>query len=158
MYPSKFVTKEDIKKNKELCKKYRWLKPFNYKTGKLSKDYDYSYTWLDQMEEGWRIAFGEKFCEDVDKCVRHLGFFGRRKFRIIDMKEKFGMLVVTVSNLTEELDKVLEKYEQLSSVVCYKCGKPATKISTGYILPYCDDCADPKLKYKKLIKDNSYYW
>lgn len=33
---------------------------------------------------------------------------------------------------------------------CIVCGRPATKISTGYISPYCDDC------YQQYYKDKPY--
>ena len=34
----------------------------------------------------------------------------------------------------------VDKYENLSYHTCINCGKPATKISTGWICPYCDNC------------------
>ena len=35
---------------------------------------------------------------------------------------------------------IIHKYEQISAKTCGVCGKPATKISKGWIYPYCDDC------------------
>ena len=38
------------------------------------------------------------------------------------------------------MEKIIPKYEELSYHTCINCGKPATKRSTGWICPYCDDC------------------
>jgi hypothetical protein len=36
--------------------------------------------------------------------------------------------------------QLLLQYEDISYHTCIDCGKPATKLSGGYILPFCDDC------------------
>ena len=51
--------------NKQLVKKYPFLLPRNRWTGKVPKEYDYSYTELDDMPDGWRKAFGEQMCEEI---------------------------------------------------------------------------------------------
>ena len=38
------------------------------------------------------------------------------------------------------MQQFIAKYEDLSYKTCISCGKPATKISKGWISPYCDDC------------------
>ena len=43
-------------------------------------------------------------------------------------------------SFTLEIFEIIEKYENLSYHTCINCGKPATKISTGWICPYCDNC------------------
>jgi hypothetical protein len=45
---------------------------------------------------------------------------------------------------TEEGYKVIKKYARLSEVTCIRCGQPATKISSGWISPYCDEHFDEK--------------
>ena len=40
---------------------------------------------------------------------------------------------------------------------CIVCGKPATKMSTGWISPYCDDCVNPNRKYTKIGEDPFVY-
>ena len=45
-----------------------------------------------------------------------------------------------------KVDDIVEKYTDLSYRTCCVCGKPATKISKGWICPYCDECFD---KYHK---------
>ena len=45
---------------------------------------------------------------------------------------------------------IVRKYEQISAKTCVVCGKPATKMSTGWISPYCDDCVVPGRKYTEI--------
>ena len=44
------------KYNKELLEKYPWLTPYNVRTGEPLEDYDYEYTWADDISLGWRIV------------------------------------------------------------------------------------------------------
>ena len=41
-----------------------------------------------------------------------------------------------------KISDIINKYTELSYRTCCVCGKPATKISRGWICPYCDDCFD----------------
>ena len=45
---------------------------------------------------------------------------------------------------------IIDKYTQISYKTCVVCGKPATKMSTGWISPYCDDCIVPGRKYTEI--------
>jgi len=62
------------------------------------------------------------------------------KWRIYDVKEKYGTLRVYCNFGTDELYKLIDRYEDLSYETCYFCGKPVYRVSEGYILPYCKDC------------------
>lgn len=101
-----------------------------------------TYTELDAMDIGWRKAFGIKMCKDIksallkDSDTNSLLF----SYRITQIKEKFGTLNWYDANTTKGVQEVICKYEEISSRTCISCGKPATKLSTGYICPYCDDC------------------
>ena len=46
--------------NKELIERYPFLMPRNRWTGNIPEDFNYSYTELDALEDGWRKAFGER--------------------------------------------------------------------------------------------------
>ena len=75
-------------------------------------------------------------------------------FEIIDLKEKFGAIRCYCSGIPEEFaDKVfntIDKYEVISAHTCCKCGRPAVKFSTGWILPWCDECGtDEEECYKR---------
>lgn len=131
---------EDQKKNYELCMKYPILIPHNRWWGTVHPDFNYDHTELDGMPNGWRIAFGEDWARDVQEVINKLPKDVRDKVYITDVKEKFGYLHNYFSYYTDELREVLRKYEKLSARTCIHCGKPATKISTGWISPWCDDC------------------
>ena len=126
--------------NKTLCDKYPWLIPRNRFTGEISKTFDYRYTELDNMEPGWRKAFGEQFCEDMQNAINNLSDDARNKFRILDIKEKYAMLRVYVNMSDVGIDGVIRKYAKMSKYICGKCGKSATKITTSWFYPFCDKC------------------
>ena len=113
--------KEMVKEyNKELIEKYPWCIPpdrwdplYVHPQG-INPDYDYTWTMLDDMPDGWRIAFGEDFCADIQAIYE---------------------------TLPDGMSDVIRKYEEKSHGICVNCGKPATLISTGWICPWCDDCA-----------------
>ena len=97
-----------------------------------------SYTELDAMEPGWRKAFGIQMCKDIRKqLIKEKKLF---KWRIVQLKEKFAGMRLYSNFASDELYDIIDKYTQISYRTCGVCGKPATKISKGWIYPYCDDC------------------
>ena len=56
------MTKEE---NKALIERFPFLMPHNRFTDKIPEDFDYHYTELDAMPDGWRIAFGEQMCQEI---------------------------------------------------------------------------------------------
>lgn len=131
---------EEQKKNYELCMEYPFLVPTNRWTGKEVADYEYEYTELDAMPQGWRIAFGEQLCAELKEELANANYL--ENYRITDIKEKYGMLHWYDCGNTENGHKIIGKYEGMSRRICIHCGKPATKISTGWISPWCDTCAN----------------
>ena len=131
---------DEQKKNYELCMKYPILVPKNAWMGEEFEDYDYEYTMLNHIEDGWRIAFGEEWAKEIQEAINKIPDEDRDKVYIIQLKEKFGRFRQYFSYYTDELDTVVHKYEELSKRICIKCGKPATKININWISPYCDDC------------------
>ena len=132
-----------VSHNYWLCYKYPWLVPRNRWTDKEVKDFDYSWTELDAMPDGWRKAFGEQMCEEIQKLLEEADYI--YKYRILQIKEKWGYLHwydnAVPESIKERLNAIIRKYEDLSKRICVKCGAPATKISTGWISPWCDKCA-----------------
>lgn len=102
-----------------------------------------NYKWLSLIPEGW-VELARKMieeCEAIDPT-----------YYICDLKEKWGTLdIIANCNMTywREIDMIENKYEELSAKTCCICGKPATKYSTGWILPWCDDCGDMDEKFYK---------
>lgn len=131
-----------VEHNKELIEKYPWLLPRNRWTGEVIEDYDYSFTELDDMPDGWRIAFGEQFCADIQHELDKLKPETAADFRVLQTKEKFGRLAFYTNWVTEGIDEVIRRYENLSEHTCIGCGAPATKVSTGWLSPWCDKCTE----------------
>ena len=112
-----------------------------------------NYEWLDYIPEGWyelaRNMIEE--CEIINPT-----------YTIEDLKEKFGSMRIyslikdyndndwmIPSCNDDEIEAIENKYEALSAQTCCKCGKPATKYSTGWVLPWCDECGTDEEKYYK---------
>lgn len=133
---NRFIVITHAKWLKNLIKFFDWI-------------HDYPLQWfhciptsteLDAMEPGWRKAFGIQMCKEIKKELKKYNFL--YKYRIVQIKEKFGELRWYDSGIPEnsKIWDITEKYSEISRKTCIHCGKPATKISTGWISPYCDDC------------------
>ena len=129
--------------NKELVEEFPFLLPRNRFTGEVPKDYDYSYTELDSMPEGWRKAFGIQLCKELKKALGE----SVSNYRVTQIKEKYGDLCWYDYGGTEESYKVLDKYQTISAHICILCGKPGELDFDGWILPLCEE------HYKERHKD-----
>jgi hypothetical protein len=109
-----------------------------------------SYTELDAMDAGWRKAFGIQMCKEIKAELKKHKFL--YKYRIVQIKEKWGYLHWYDGETPKDskIYDIIRKYEQISAKTCVVCGKPATKMSTGWISPYCDDCVVPGRKYTEI--------
>lgn len=151
---------ENIKENnKRLVERYPLLLPCDWVTGEALDGYDYSYTLLDDMPDGWRIAFGAEMIEDLrDILIRHDCL---DSYRVYQIKEKFGTLRWNGSyfaEFKEDFELWRDKYVIKSAFTCIDCGKPATRITTDYISPFCETCVKRHEKnYKKLPSPDKYY-
>ena len=101
-----------------------------------------NYDWLVDIPEGW-VLLARNMLDEI-KVVNP-------SFEVTDMKEKWGMLRVYGWYEDEETEAIIRKYEKLSSFTCCHCGMPATKLSTGWILPWCDRCGIDDEKYYKRL-------
>ena len=111
---------------------------------------------LDAMDEGWRRAFGIQMCKDVRKClVKNSGFIFLFKYRITQIKEKFGGLRWYDNGSPRELYEIINKYENISFHTCICCGKPAKYITSGWICPYCEDCISESGKEGATVIDEN---
>ena len=108
------------------------------------------YTELDSMPYGWRKRFGIDFCRELKNAIMKSG--GRhymKTFRILDIKEKYGTLRCYTNGETDEVSRVIRKYEYISQYVCINCGEDAVKYTTSWISPYCEKC---------IPKTNKWMW
>ena len=109
------------------------------------------YHWLSDIPAGWVNSFGIEMCDELlkvlDKYVDD--------FIIVQTKEKYGSFVVyyywsdiyhtneeleEISRIDKEVRYILDKYKHLSYHTCVICGRVATKYSSPWILPFCDNC------------------
>ena len=146
-------TKEE---NKRLCERYPFLIPWNAFSGMLITEaqhggywpgnptsipeYDYEYTLLDEIPDGWSESFGEQMCEEIREALIEDDDLDR--WRIVQIKEKYGGLRIYDNGIkeTSRVHDIIRKYENISEWTCVVCGKPATRITTGWISPFCDEC------------------
>ena len=124
-----------------------------------------TYTELDALDEGWRNAFGIQICKELKRALLQDG--GRKllhKYRITDIKEKYGALCWYDYGGTEETNKIIAKYEYISWHTCIKCGRTADYFTKGWVEPYCKehlpdwiDPEDPEQVDKFYTKENTWY-
>ena len=108
----------------------------------LYEDPAYNFDWestdLDLIPDGWRKSFGFELCEELrEKLIEEDRL---NTFWFTDIKEKYGALDMFCSGASKVVYDVLIKYEKMSATICIDCGNPATKVSTGWICPFCDKC------------------
>ena len=140
--------------NKSLIKKYPWLIPRSRRTGKVVDNYDYTWTELDAMPKGWREAFGELLCEEIQEELEKFNFV--EKYMIIQIKEKNAELRWYDNGYPSgsKLHDIISNYSALSSYICIRCGElDVPCVSNGWIVPMCKNC----LK-KTSIKNPENYW
>lgn len=109
-----------------------------------------TYTELDGMPNGWKKAFGIQMCKEIKHALIKVG--GRKalyKYRITQIKEKYGELRWYDEYSCIDVHKIIQKYEYISTRTCINCGD----LATGYTpyeywkSPYCDNCRPKNSKY-----------
>lgn len=89
-------------------------------------------------------------CEEIREELVRVDYL--EKYRIAQIKEKYGYLRWYDFGGTEKMNReIIPKYTGRSKRTCIMCGTPATKISTGWISPYCDACANEIGEYERFI-------
>ena len=158
IFQERMDRRRKIRENKELCLRYPFLIPWNRWSGKsiidcsggergywpgdpdTIPDYNFEYTELDSMPDGWRRAFGLRMCEDLRNAL--IDDNDLYRWRIVQLKEKYGELRLydNGQKIGSTVPMILERYAQLSMRTCICCGAPATRMTTGWISPYCEKC------------------
>jgi len=151
-----------IEHNKELVARYPFLAPKTHdlhyyeQTGEdryvMTDDYDYTWTWLDGLPTGWAKAFGVEMCEELREELIRCDYLDQ--YVIQDTKEKYGELRIYDNGVPQgcNVHEIIDKYADISYRTCCKCGKPATKISLGWISPWCDECSQGMtMKFKDIM-------
>jgi hypothetical protein len=136
-------------RNKKLIARYPFLLPRNVWTGKVVRDYDYTWTEYDCIDKGWQIGFGKFLLEDLREACLKTNFLDKLQFTQI--KEKYGSLRMYNNGAPEEVHDVIRKYEFISEYICIQCGSPHACVvnSYGWYLPLCKDCWKKNNKYRE---------
>lgn len=142
-------------KNLKLIEQYPFLLPQQQSTAVSPANYEFGYTELDAIPDGWRTAFGEDICQEImEELVRNNCV---DTYRVLQIKEKYGELHWYSQGGTERIHcEIVPKYEKMSRQICIQCGQPATLISEGWISPWCNTCAD-KMPHLHFIDINEFY-
>ena len=121
--------------NKKLVERYPFLRPHN-------SHYDYGWTKLDELPEGWYAAFGLQMCEELRNILIEGDYLD--KYEILEIKEKWGRLTWydcgVPDSIADKYDGWLAKYEKLSEVTCICCGEPGKMVTRGWLYPICKKC------------------
>ena len=107
----------------------------------------------DAVEPGWNKAFGKQYLKDLKKQLKKDKML--YKWRITQIKEKYGIFILSCNYGSPELYNIINKYESLSWNTCIQCGKPATYTSKGWIAPYCEECVNNSKNPSRYIKRES---
>lgn len=127
-------------KNFFLVKRFPFLNPWRDESSFQRKGhYWYGYTWLDDIPSGWRNSFIMDMLKEIKAQLKKENALN--EYSVIQTKEKYGSLR-WYDNGSKEIADIVKKYEEISEKTCCVCGAPATKISTGWICPFCDECAE----------------
>ena len=96
-------------------------------------------SWWGCIPRGWRKAFGIQLCKELKAELKRCGYL--KKYRICDVKEKFGCLNIYDWGTPKDCDvnDILHKYEYISYRTCIECGRVAKYITDGWICPYCEE-------------------
>jgi hypothetical protein len=101
------------------------------------------FTFIDCAPKGW-VKLCEDLCAELKPLLEKAGYID--KYRLCQVKEKYGGLRWYEWDIPaavyDEYSALIRKYEDLSYKTCCVCGAPATKMSMGWISPFCDKCAE----------------
>lgn len=142
----KKVTKIKLTKdeNKKLIEEYPFLLPRVAWTDEVIANYDYEYTVLDMLPDGWRLAFGNEMLKELREILVKGNCLD--SYRIVEIKEKFGALRWYSTGYDDDLyEKIRDwenKYERMSARYCINCGKPTKYRTLDYILYLCEECIE----------------
>jgi hypothetical protein len=139
-----------ILRNYILIKRFPFLHPPEDYCGNALAKHDYRYTYLDDIPDGWRKAFGVKLCKELKAQLKKDGLL--EKYQVEQVKEKYGTLCWYDSGGNEATEEIVMKYEDVSESVCALCGKPSSYITSGYVLYICKACYEKSVKHEYASK------
>ena len=120
----------------------------------LRSDFEYNFESALEIPDGWINSFIPQLKDEMFKA---LGAYAD-EIMFYQIKEKYGQLTVywnfpdkdyytdvdnkDIEEIIPIIQNIIEKYTETSKNTCIVCGKAATHMTTGYIVPLCDNCED----------------
>ena len=127
--------KDRIEEEKQIVAKYPFLRLRNI-DGTIDTESEFPMIGLD-IPQGWNKLFFQ-MCSDLKPVLEREG--NLQTFYFIQVKEKYNTLRCYHSGCSQEIQNILDKYEQMAYYVCTVCGKPAICETQGYFASLCDNC------------------
>lgn len=128
------LTKREVQ---DLLEELPFLYPRNVWTGEKMEDFDFEdVPDVEGLPEGWQGLFLQ-CCRDLVEPLKENNQL--ESFYFTQTKEKYGSMRMYHNGTSEQAQRILDKYENLSTFTCCVCGKPATKLSLGWVCPYCEE-------------------
>ena len=102
------------------------------------------------LPDGWTNTFIPNMKQELASA---LGSYVD-DFTILQIKEKYGAMrmywrwttreyspneIIILDKISEEIESIISKYVVISENTCVVCGKKATKMTTGWVMPVCDE-------------------
>lgn len=117
----------------------------------LMDDYDWIDATICGLDAGWAIAFGAELINDMEIAKKNTyippdendeDHSFDSKFKLIQIKEKFGSLRFYAYGMTEAMSAVVSVYEIIAYHACIKCGNIQNIARTDERMqPICRQCA-----------------
>lgn len=111
-------------------------------------------------QDAWRgnCHVGKGWLPIVAKCFDKLLDLNLPDFKVVQVKEKFGRLVIYTSRLPTEhasiLDLIINIAEAEACKTCENCGAPHYEIrGNGWLKNYCDTCENDRNKARAKYND-----
>lgn len=123
-------------------------------------------SWYDAWDgTGWERIW-KRFLELVNEEYEKMSAEEKSKLTILETKEKFGELRVCMSGYNDEIRRLIDEIEHISTYTCIDCGKQPVNekgehtictFRKGWIVNLCEDCMLKRDKYgdSKTICDNN---
>lgn len=96
------------------------------------------FCWGFECGDGWEPLI-RKLSQEVEAIIVALPEKERKKFRVKQVKEKFGTLRFYMGVAHDGIRAAIDRAEQESAQTCETCGKPGKVRSGGWISVLCDE-------------------
>lgn len=96
------------------------------------------FCWGFECGDGWEPLI-RKLSQEVEAIIVAMPEKERKKFRVKQVKEKFGTLRFYMGVAHDAIHAAIDRAEQESAVTCEACGAPGKSRNNGWISVLCDE-------------------